>query len=1205
MRRVLASACAALAATAALAVVPPSYAARPDDGEAALQADADGPLRIRREHGVATFVGKPAGTDLDNPGVGRRTPASVAARAHLDRYGEAIGADRSGTRLVERSTVGKPGEGQLVRYQQQVGGVPVLGGEVVVGLGADHELDSLNAHLSDATGVPAPTLAEDDARAVAAGTVRRAVGRRVQVEDGGRWVLDPEAVGLDATPERGGVRGVWRFEVRAGSAVRRLVLVDDRTGDVLLDVDLVEDIDRTVCDRANVWGQEVPCTTDAVRTETSGPSAVADVEAAFAHAGATSTFYQQVGFFDLTSLIGYPTASGLKLSSTVRFCPNSGQNCPYANAFWNGQGMFYGQGYAAADDVVGHEMTHGVIERSSGLLYWDQPGAINESLADIIGEIVDHRNVGPGDTATDWRLGEDLPNGAIRDLANPPAKGQPDRMTSALWDADLRYEDGGGVHRNSGVGNKAFHLISQGGTFNGQTITGIDAGDPSLTRSGLLWVRTMAGLTAFTEYADLAVVLQQTCAQLVDLNWFTAADCTAVNKAILATELTSPPTSDPEKDAPRGCPDGRFPRALFDSETGSDPTAKLAPAPGWGRTPATPVNAAYGVNAYSGDTAWVAEDPPGAVSRSLRSAAPIAVPQGQPSYLAFRQWYLFDFGIDPANGTGYWYDGGTLEMTSAADDTSWVSLSNYPWDNGPTRVLQPPNETRKAFAGSSRGWIGSRVEITGFGGQSVRPTFTVRTDESYGGPGWYLDDILVYTCDLGLAATVAPTLPATTPRVGVTVSVTAPTWNLPDAVTSYQWRRDGAPVAGATQPSYTPVAGDVGTALSVVVTGTSGGQTVPVVLAAPAPVEAAPVPLQATTPPSLPATAPRVGTAFTVTAPVWNQAGVTTTYQWRRDGQPIVGATSASYTPVADDLGTTIGVIATGTRGEQVVELAPVTAIAAVQAAPPPLQATTQPSLPATTPQVGTPITVTAPVWNRPDVVTTYQWLRGDQPIAGATQPSYSPVPADVGTRLSVVATGTLGDETASVVAGPTTDLLPVLAVVTVPSLAAGAPRVGRAIAVTAPTWNLAGTIPTYQWRRNGQPLAGRTQATYTPVAADVGTRLSVVVTGTNGAQSKAVTAAASADTALGLLTAPRTVRTTGTPSVGRRLTAARGTWAPTGITFTYRWLRDGKVIAGATRASFVLRTVDRGHRVAVRITARKSGYATVVRTSAAVLVRR
>ena len=54
--------------------------------------------------------------------------------------------------------------------------------------------------------------------------------------------------------------------------------------------------------------------------------------------------------------------------------------------------MVFGNGYAAADDVVGHELTHGYVERTAGLFYLHQSGAINESLADTIGEVIDHRN---------------------------------------------------------------------------------------------------------------------------------------------------------------------------------------------------------------------------------------------------------------------------------------------------------------------------------------------------------------------------------------------------------------------------------------------------------------------------------------------------------------------------------------------------------------------------------------------------------------------------------------------------------------------------------------------------------------------------------------------------------------------------------------------------------------------------------------------
>ncbi len=58
----------------------------------------------------------------------------------------------------------------------------------------------------------------------------------------------------------------------------------------------------------------------------------------------------------------------------MRYCRCTGQTARTANAFWNGAQMFYGEGYAVADDVVGHEMTHGVIDHSSDLFYWGQSG---------------------------------------------------------------------------------------------------------------------------------------------------------------------------------------------------------------------------------------------------------------------------------------------------------------------------------------------------------------------------------------------------------------------------------------------------------------------------------------------------------------------------------------------------------------------------------------------------------------------------------------------------------------------------------------------------------------------------------------------------------------------------------------------------------------------------------------------------------------
>ncbi|MBP6810069.1 MAG: M4 family metallopeptidase [Saprospiraceae bacterium] len=138
------------------------------------------------------------------------------------------------------------------------------------------------------------------------------------------------------------------------------------------------------------------------------------------------------------------------------------------NAFWNGQAMFYGNGgstfkpLARGLDVGGHEMTHGVIEKTANLIYENESGALNESFADVFGQMID------GDL-NDWKIGEDvmqsgggLPS-ALRDLSNPH-NGQ--ASNSPFWQPNHTNEqvmgsnDNGGVHANSGIANRAFFLFA-------------------------------------------------------------------------------------------------------------------------------------------------------------------------------------------------------------------------------------------------------------------------------------------------------------------------------------------------------------------------------------------------------------------------------------------------------------------------------------------------------------------------------------------------------------------------------------------------------------------------------------------------------------------------------------------------------------------------------------------------------------------------
>jgi Zn-dependent metalloprotease len=187
------------------------------------------------------------------------------------------------------------------------------------------------------------------------------------------------------------------------------------------------------------------------------------VDEAYNFMGSTFDFYWNV--FQRDSL----DDKGLPLNGTVHYSRN------YDNAYWDGQRMIYGDGdgqqftrFTVSVDVIGHEMTHGVTQYESGLIYYGQPGALNESISDSFGSMVRQYYYGQNVQQADWLIGPNLfipgrVNGrAIRDMANPgtayndPVLGQ-DPQPANMKNYVHTAEDNGGVHTNSGICNKAFH----------------------------------------------------------------------------------------------------------------------------------------------------------------------------------------------------------------------------------------------------------------------------------------------------------------------------------------------------------------------------------------------------------------------------------------------------------------------------------------------------------------------------------------------------------------------------------------------------------------------------------------------------------------------------------------------------------------------------------------------------------------------------
>ncbi|WP_166139387.1 hypothetical protein [Nocardioides ochotonae] len=144
--------------------------------------------------------------------------------------------------------------------------------------------------------------------------------------------------------------------------------------------------------------------------------------------------------------------------------------------------------------------------------------------------------------------------------------------------------------------------------------------------------------------------------------------------------------------------------------------------------------------------------------------------------------------------------------------------------------------------------------------------------------------------------------------------------------------------------------------------------------------------------------------------------------------------------------------------------------------------------------QVGVRLTADAGSWSA-GASLGYQWLRGNQPIVGATRASHVVTAADRGRRLRVRVSGTLAGYTTTVlVSAPTASVAAGTLTSARPKIT-GRVKVGQRLQAKPGAWGPGTVRFTYRWLRNGKPLAA-TARNYRLRPADRGTRITVRVTG-------------------------------------------------------------------------------------------------------------
>jgi bacillolysin len=461
---------------------------------------------------------------------------------HRDALGILAAPDRMA--LVQRHMSQEPGDGLHLVLDVQYDGLPVWGAEVAAHFDEDGALTSINAQR---LGTLRPAMSLRYGPEAAQQRARR--WNAAAAGDGAVQELGTPQLGV--WPGRGADDGgalAWKLvqslRTADGLPQHYATYVDGNTGAVLARHALVhtEKVTATTGTANNLFGKQVTLrishyedknqyalfdqskglaaatlqTFDADHSQFDKSLATAGSKTGWSAPLATAHDHMQqvIDYFSKTHGRNSWDGQGAQVRQIVHF----GQD--FNNAFWDSYAkhMAIGDGdeftfksFTRALDVSAHEFSHAVVTGTVDLVYQGQPGALNESFADVMSTMVDR---------DDWLIGEEIvgpqvfPQGYARSFIDPEGGNQPAHMDQLYKGLD----DYGGVHINSGIPNHAAYLLAQA---------------KSREVVEKIWYRTLYKdhIGSYASFIDMAQGTLTACDELVASKTLTAGDCTATAQA--------------------------------------------------------------------------------------------------------------------------------------------------------------------------------------------------------------------------------------------------------------------------------------------------------------------------------------------------------------------------------------------------------------------------------------------------------------------------------------------------------------------------------------------------------------------------------------------------------------------------------------------------------------------------------------------------
>ncbi len=401
-------------------------------------------------------------------------------------------------------------------YEQKINNTPILGSFLDVHVENKNEIYSLDGNLLLNENLPAEKITQEQAEKAALTIAENELNKQNQLKiiSSARTVFNKRLLGFSDEDNNYISLAVVIGSNDFKNNFLKKYFINLESGALLLEEQLLKDaLERKIYDPNNCTNPNDAFSCKILRQEGMGASGITDIDNAYDYLGEDYYYFYNTFQRDSFNNNGASLNAFPRISDPT-FCPNAAWVSD-SNIILVCNGML-------TRDILAHELTHAVSDNTARFIYQAQSGALSEAVSDIFANAIDNN----------WTMGEGSALGIFRFMDDPPRASQPDSLFSPLYQCSSR--DNWGVHYNSGVINKSFYLMSEGGDFRGCQVQAIG----SAKSHNIVYRALTTYLNSTSNFKHYYNAIIRSCDELYPSE---PQVCLSVKNALLSTEIEKQP----------------------------------------------------------------------------------------------------------------------------------------------------------------------------------------------------------------------------------------------------------------------------------------------------------------------------------------------------------------------------------------------------------------------------------------------------------------------------------------------------------------------------------------------------------------------------------------------------------------------------------------------------------------------------------------